>query len=254
MGAELILVGHNEERLRAVSDEIARVSGNSNLHPMRYDLSSMADVRGLASDIKNKHTKLDVLINNVGIIMGERKLTVDEYEYTFALDHLAPFLLTNLLLEEHMLTAPSRIVTVSSGAHATGHMHFDDLMMEKGWTPFKSYSQAKLANVLFTYELARRLNGTGITANCLHPGGVRSNFGSNLGRAYRVGMALFRPFMISPEKGARTSIYLASSPDVENVTGKYFAKCQPKRSSKESYDLEEAKRLWEISEKLTSIP
>lgn len=253
LGADLILVGRSDERLRTLGEELTRTTGNRTVRTMRCDLSSMDEVRRLASEFKSANRKLDVLINNAGLILGERKLTVDGYEYTFALDHLAPFLLTNLLLDELTVAAPSRVVTVSSAAHRTGRMHFDDLMLEKGWTPFKAYSQAKLANVLFTYELARRLQGTGVTANCVHPGGVRTNFGHELGGAMKIGMAIFRPFMISPEKGARTSIYLASSPDVEGISGKYFVRSRPSESSRESYDVDEAKTLWEMSERLTRL-
>ena len=252
-GADLILVGHNDERLRTACEEIRRTTGNNAVQPMLCDLSSLEEVRRLAGEFMEKHDRLDVLVNNAGLILRNRKSTVDGYEYTFALDHLAPFLLTNLLLDELMRAAPSRVVTVSSGAHFRGRIHFDDLMLENEWTPDKAYSQAKLANVLFTYELARRLEGTGITANCLHPGTVRTNFGQDFRGAFRIGIALFRLFMISPEKGGRTSIYLASSPEVDGVSGKYFFKCRPSQSSQESYNLDEAKRLWEESERLTSL-
>ncbi len=185
--------------------------------------------------------------------MSERKLTIDGYEYTIALDHLSPFLLTDLLLDKLRSSAPSRIVTVSSSAHNMGRIDLDDIMLEKNWKPFRAYSQAKLANVLFTYELARRLQGTTVTANCLHPGVVRSGFGQDSKGVFNAGMALMRPFMISGEKGARTSIYLASSPQVENLTGKYFVKEKEKMSSSRSRDEESAKRLWELSEKLTGM-
>jgi NAD(P)-dependent dehydrogenase (short-subunit alcohol dehydrogenase family) len=194
-----------------------------------------------------------VLINNAGTIVGDRRLTVDGYEYTFALDHLSPFLLTDLLLGKLKATAPSRVITVSSAAHFYGTMHFDDLMLKKGYRPFKAYGQAKLANVLFTYELAKRLDGSGITANCLHPGTVRTHFGDELGKAGRLAIVVVRPFEISPRRGARTSIYLASSPEVEGVTGKYFVSRRPRRSSGESYNLEEARRLWDVSVRLTGL-
>ncbi len=253
MDANLILVGHNEERLQASCEEITKRTSNGTVRPMLCDLSSMEEVRRLAREFKEQYNKLDVLVNNAGLILGERKLTVDGYEYTFALDHLSPFLLTNLLLDELKAAAPSRVVTVSSNAHFSGHMHFDDLMLQRRWSPFKAYGQAKLANVLFTYELARRLEGIGITSNCLHPGTVRTNFGRELGGTYGIGWAIVRMFLIGPEKGARTSIYLASSPEVEGISGKYFVKCKPRQSSRESYNLEEAKKLWDVSEKLTGL-
>jgi NAD(P)-dependent dehydrogenase (short-subunit alcohol dehydrogenase family) len=254
MGLELVLVGRSDERLRAVSEEITRTTGNQAVQTMRGDLSSMQEVRRLTTEFKSSHNKLDVLINNAGLILGKRELTTDGHEYTFALDHLAPFLMTNLLLDHLKRGAPSKVITVSSSAHRMGRMQFDDLMLEKGWTSFKAYGQAKLANALFTYELARRLNGTKVTSNCLHPGVVRTNVGRELGGATRlVAITVIRPFAISPQKGARTPIYLATSPEVENVSGKYFVRCKPSRSSRESHNVDEAKRLWEASEKLTGM-
>lgn len=253
MGATIILVGRNNEKLKATRDEMAQQTGNETLETMRCDLSSMKEVRQLAEEFNKSHDRLDVLVNNAGGIMSERKLTVDGYEYTFALDHLSPFLLTDLLLDKLRSTAPSRIVTVSSVASSLGRIDLDDIMLEKNWKPFRAYGQAKLANVLFTYELARKLQGTGVTANCLHPGAVRSGFGMDSKGAFKAMNYALRPFMISAKKGARTSIYLASSPEVESVTGKYFVREKEKRSSTRSYDEVSAKQLWELSEKLTGL-
>jgi NAD(P)-dependent dehydrogenase (short-subunit alcohol dehydrogenase family) len=250
LGATLVLVGRNDDRLTQVKDELAE-RDHRGVKTMKADLSSMAEVRQLAADVVASVPRLDVLINNAGTIVGDRCLTADGYEYTFALDHLSPFLLTKLLLGTLKASAPSRIITVSSAAHYAGTMHFDDLMLERGYRPFKAYSQAKLANVLFTYELARRLEGSGVTANCLHPGTVRTNFGKELRGASRVATAIIRPFEFGPKKGARTPIYLASSPEVDGVSGRYFVRCRPHRSSVESHNKEEAMRLWEESERLT---
>jgi NAD(P)-dependent dehydrogenase (short-subunit alcohol dehydrogenase family) len=253
MGAELVLVSRSQDRLRSLCQEIMDRTGNDRALSVPCDLSSMNDVRRLAQEFKDRHHRLDVLVNNAGAILGDRKLSVDGYEYTLALDHLAPFLLTNLLLGELKNAAPSRVVTVSSTGHRAGRIHFDDLMLERGWTTLKAYGQAKLANVLFTYELDRHLEGTGVTANCLHPGMVRNGFGSELRGPMRLLSAVMMPFTISEEDGARTSIYLASAPEVEGVSGRYFVQRRASGSSRRSYDMDVAKRLWEASEKLTGL-
>jgi NAD(P)-dependent dehydrogenase (short-subunit alcohol dehydrogenase family) len=179
MGADLVLVGRNDERLAAIEDRVLK-EGCGSATTLRADLSSMEEVRWVGTELKNTLPRLDVLINNVGVIVPERRTTVDGYEYTFALDHLCSFLLTNLLIDKLKASAPSRIINVSSSAHILGKVHFDDLMLEKGYSPFKAYGQAKLANILFTRELARRLEGTGVTANSLHPGLVKTHFGLDL--------------------------------------------------------------------------
>jgi NAD(P)-dependent dehydrogenase (short-subunit alcohol dehydrogenase family) len=182
-------------------------------------------------------------------------VTADGLERTFALNHLAPFLLTNLLLERLMASAPARVVSVSSGAQGMGKIDFDDLMGERKYSGSRAYDQSKLANVMFTYELARRLEGTGVTATALHPGLTNTAFsGEDPARAFAPIVALLRPFMRSPEKGAATSVYLASSPEVEGVTGKYFAKCQEKTSNKSSYDSAITARLWDVSAALVGLP
>lgn len=252
MGASMVLVGRSDDRLAATGDAIARETGNCPVL-LRADLSSMSEVRDLAARIREKVARLDVLINNAGTIVGGRRLTADGYEYTFALDHLSPFLLTNLLLDVLISSAPSRVITVSSMAHFAGKVHFDDLMLERGYGPWKAYCQTKLANVMFTYELARRLEGTGVTSNCVNPGGVRTRFGNEASGLVRFGLVAIRPLELSPEKGARTSIYLASSPEVKDVTGRYFVREKARRSSPASYDMDAARRLWEISARLTGI-
>jgi retinol dehydrogenase 14 len=198
-----------------------------------------------------------VLINNAGLFRSERIATADGLETTFAVNHLAYFLLTKLLLDVLKASAPSRIVNVASGDHSNGTIDFDDLQGEDGYKGPKAYSQSKLANVLFTYELDRRLEGAGVSANCLHPGGripVRTNFGSGVSGVFGLMVRALRPLMISPEKGAETSIYLASSPEVEGLSGRYFVKKAEARSSDESYDAGLAKRLWEVSAELTNLP
>lgn len=253
MGASLILVGRSNDRLAATRDGLAPPAAGSETTLLRADLSSMNEVRGLAAEIRERTTRLDVLINNAGTIVGPRRLTVDGHEYTFALDHLSPFLLTHLLTDLLRSSAPSRVITVSSSAHYAGSIHFDDLMLERGYSAFKAYSQAKLANVLFAYELARRMQGTGVTSNCVHPGSVRTHFGNEASGLLHLGLVVVRPFELSPEQGARTSIYLASSPEVEGVTGRYFVRGRAHRSSPASYDEDAARRLWEASAKLTGL-
>jgi NAD(P)-dependent dehydrogenase (short-subunit alcohol dehydrogenase family) len=250
MNATLAIVGRNRERTERVVDEIRKATGNDKVKHYLCDLSSLANVRRLASDFISDHSRLDVLINNAGAINGKRIHSQDGYELTFAVNHLAHFLLTNLLLDVLKKCSPSRVVVTSSAAASMSHMHFDNLMLNRNYTAFKAYSQSKLANQLFTFELARQLHQTGVTANCFNPGVVRTGFAMNNKNAFRVGMALFRPFMISAKKAAETSIYLASSLEVKNVTGKYFVNKMIKEPPKVATDLGAAARLWEISEKL----
>jgi NAD(P)-dependent dehydrogenase (short-subunit alcohol dehydrogenase family) len=253
MGATVVLVGRSREKLDRVAGSIASATGNRTIDTMVCDLTSMESVRKLASDFKHKYQRLDVLINNAGEIVSERRTTVDGFEYTLALDHLSHFLLTMLLVNLIEASAPARIINVSSSAHSLGRIDFEDLMGEKKYTPMKAYGQAKLANLLFTYELARRLAGTGVTANAVHPGAVRTNFGKGMKGRWRIFLWLGSPFLIDAERGAETSIFVASSPEVSGITGKYFVKKKEKMSSKRSHDQTGAKRLWEVSSKLTGI-
>lgn len=252
-GATVVIVGRSPEKGARVLAELKQSTGNPNIELLLADLSSMKEVRALATAFKAKHDRLDVLVNNAGAIYTERQVTVDGYERTFATNHLAYFLLTNLLLDLLKKSAPARIVNVSSEAHKSGKLDFDDLQSEKSYTTFTVYGTSKLANVLFTYELARRLAGTGVTANCLHPGVISSGFGNSTNRLLRIGFALVRPFMIDAVKGAQTSIYVASSPDVAGVSGKYFKNKRPYPSRKLTQNEALAKRLWDVSERLTSI-
>ena len=252
MGAHIVMVCRSEERGLVAQEDIKTQSGNQSIDLLLADLSSQQEIRDLVTEFKQKYSQLHVLINNAGIILPKRTFTVDGIETVFAVNHLAPFLLTNLLLDVLKASAPARIITVSSRTHS-GKIDFDNLQMEKRFSLFKSYGQSKLGNILFTYELARRLDGTGVTANCLHPGGVRTNFGKDLTGIFRIGMIVAGRFLKSPKKGARTSIYLASSPDVEGVTGKYFMAKKEVKSSKISYDESVAKRLWDISAELVKL-
>src|SRR5215217_7600416 len=253
--ASVVMVGRDRGRGEAALAEIKEKSTNASVDLMLADLSSQEEVRRLADEFKEAHPRLDVLINNAGVIRSKRVASADGIEMTFAVNHLAHFLLTNLLLDLLKATAPSRIVNVSSGEQRNGTIDFDDLQGEKGYKTAKAYGQSKLANVLFTYELARRLEGTGVSANCLHPGaGVRTNLGSGVSGVFGFTVRALTPLMKSPEKGAETSIYLASSPEVEGLSGGYFVKKAEARSSDASHDERLARRLWEVSAELTNLP
>ncbi|HEY8460773.1 MAG TPA: SDR family oxidoreductase [Blastocatellia bacterium] len=251
-GASVIMVSRNRGKGEAARDEIVKETGNESVDLMIADFSDLSQIRRLAADVKAKYPRLHALVNNAGTFTRERTLTVDGYETTFAVNHLGYFLLTRELLDLLKSSAPARIVNVASDAHRSGHIHFDDLNLEKGYGIWKAYAQSKLANVLFTYELARRLEGTGVTANCLHPGVVGTNLFNNLGGLAGKFLRLFLPFMRTPEKGADTIIWLASSPEVENITGKYFADRKERATNPESYDASIAARLWEVSERMCS--
>lgn len=252
MGATVVMVCRDPQRAEPVLQEICRATGNDAVELMIADLSSQQSIRALAEAFKRKYDRLHVLVNNAGAFFLKRTVTVDGLESTFAVNHLGYFLLTNLLLDVLKASAPARVVSVSSGAHAMAHMNFDDLQGERQYSAWQAYGQSKLGNALFTLELSRRLAGTGVTANCLHPGFVRSNFATGTPFSKLV-LGLLKPFTISPERGAETSIYLATSPEVEGVTGKYFAKKRPVRSSRESIDVAVAERLWRVSEQLTDL-
>ena len=255
MGASIVMVSRDRGRGEAALAEIKERSSNASVDLMLADLSSQEDIRRLADEFKEAYPRLDVLINNAGVIRSKRVTTADGIEMTFAVNHLAYFLLTNLLLDVLEASAPSRIINVASGEQRNGTIDFDDLQGKKRYKGAKAYSQSKLANVLFTYELARRLEGTGVTANCLHPGaGVRTNLGSGVSGVFGFTVRALTPLMKSPEKGAETSIYLASSPEVEGVSGRYFVKIAEARSSDMSYDERIAGRLWEASAELTDLP
>ncbi len=253
-GATVVVIGRDRSRGEAAVTEIKERSGNAAVDLMLADLSSQESIRLLARDLTDRYGRLHVLINNAGVFLSKRTLTVDGIETTFAVNHLAPFLLTNLLLDVLKASAPARIINVTSSGERSGTINFDDLQGEGRYRGFRAYNQSKLAMVLFTYELARRLEGTGVTANCVHPGVVVTNLGRGTSGSFGLLLGLMRPFFSSPEKGAETSIYLASSPEVEGVSGKYFAKKAEARSSERSYDEATARRLWQVSADLTKLP
>jgi retinol dehydrogenase 14 len=255
LGARVAITGRETTRAEAAADEIRRATGNSEVRAFGTDLSSQAEVRRLATEILAAYPRLDVLVNNVGGFWATRHVTADGLEHTFAVNHLAAFLLTDLLLDRLKGNAPARVVTVSSGAQSMGKIDFDDLQGERGYSGQTAYNQSKLASVMFTYESARRLTGTGVTANVLHPGVVRTGFGAeDPSWVYKVIVPLVRPFMKRPEQGAATSIYLASSREVEGVTGQYYVDQKPRTSNKASYDLAAASRLWRVSAALVGLP
>ena len=250
MGATLVMVCRDRNRGEEAMEKIKGKSKNEKVELMVADLSSMEAVRGLAREFQGEHPRLDVLINNAGLVALRRHVTSDDYETTFAVNYLSQFLLTNLLLKQLEAGAPSRVVNVSSSAHFGGHIDFDDLQLERSYSAMRAYSQSKLAVVLFTYELARRVRDRGVTANCLHPGVVATNFFRRSVGPFGFVMNVTRLFLISPKKGAETAVYLASSPEVADITGEFFYKKRPKKSDPESYDEAAAARLWTVSEQL----
>ncbi len=255
MGATVVITARDERRGRATQSEIKERSGND-AELLMADLSSLADVRRLAAEFRSKHDSLHVLLNNAGAVNAQRLVSEDGYEMTIAVNHLAHFLLTDLLLDVIKASSPARIINVSSGAHTGAKIDFDDLQSENGYAlgGMRAYGQSKLANVLFTNELARRLDGSGVTANSLHPGVVKTGFGRNNGGFVGVFFSVFQtvasPFLLDSAKGAETSVFLASSPDVETVSGEYFVKSTSVPSNDISNDADVAKRLWDVSEEL----
>lgn len=250
MGAELVLVCRDHARGEAAVAEIANKTGNSKVELLLADLGSQRRIRDVADAFLASDRPLHVLLNNAGLILTKRTETEDGIETTFAVNHLAYFLLTNLLLERISKSAPARIVNVSSAVHRRGEIHFDDIGGKTWYGGMDAYAQSKLANILFTRELARRLGGTGVTANALHPGVVATGFGRNNRGAFRQMMRMAAPFLLSPEKGARTSVHLCASPELEGVTGRYFADCKEEQPSAAALDDEAARRLWAISEEM----
>jgi NAD(P)-dependent dehydrogenase (short-subunit alcohol dehydrogenase family) len=251
-GAHVIMVSRDAQRAEEARKEIQLRAKSAKLDVMLADLSSLVDIRDLAERVKAKYPRLDVLVNNAGVISGKRIMTRDGFEFTFALDHLGYFFLTQELMPLLKASAPARIINVSSEAHRGGQMYFEDLHLAKGYSAIKAYCQAKLANLLFTFELARMLEGTGITVNAVHPGAVATSFGSTSSGIVKVFVMLFRPFMRSREKGAETTIYLAYSPEVANTTGKYFIDKREARPSKRALLRKDQERLWKISEELVN--
>jgi retinol dehydrogenase-14 len=250
-GSDLSIVCRTAEKGARTAAVVAERSGRTP-RVFAADLGSQKAIRALAAEVNAALPRLDVLVNNAGSILGQRSETVDGLETTFAVNHLGYFLLTSLLEPKLRASAPARVVSVASDAHRSATMDFDDLQGERSYSGWGAYCQSKLANVMFTYELARRLDGSGVTANTLHPGVVGTNF-ANAGPAIVRGLfRLARPFLASPAKGASTSIYLATSPEVEGVSGKYFVNRRDTPSSAASYDRAAQERLWAVSERLTA--
>jgi len=254
LGASLVLVGRNPERGEQALKEVRRASRVGDVTLLLADLSSQAEIRRLAADFLATGRPLHVLLNNAGVINLRREESGDGIETTFAVNHLAYFLLTRLLLERLKESAPARVVNVASDAHrGAGRLDFDDLESRRRYSAMRVYGRSKLANILFTRELARRVEGTGVTANSIHPGFVGSNFAKNNGLLGIAAMTLLRPFARSPEKGAETAIYLCASPEVESVTGEYFQDCRPHQPRPFALDDKDAHLLWDVSERMTGL-
>jgi NAD(P)-dependent dehydrogenase (short-subunit alcohol dehydrogenase family) len=260
MGAKVFITARDSGRGLLAAETIGRVVARVArrvaipVELVVFDLGSIASVRKGAADLLERAGRIDVLVNNAGVVLSDRKDTADGLEQTFEVNHLGPFLLTKLLSDRLVESSPSRVVNVASTAHKSARhgLDFDDLQSRQGYRAMKVYSLSKLANMYFTTELARRLDSTGVTANCLHPGTVATGYGrdGDTRGLFALGLRIASPFFMSPEKGALTSVYLASSPEVEGVTGKYFIKCREKKPSKAAEDSEAAKRLWQVSEDL----
>ena len=250
-GARVVIVGRSESKCRATVDEIRRAANHERVDYLLADLSSLVETRAVATQFKARYDRLDILVNNVGAVFMQFGETTDGIERTFALNHLSGyFVLTNELLDVLKNSAPARIVSVSSDAHNAGKLALDNLEMRGAYRGFRQYSNTKLMNILFTRELSRRLEGTGVTANALHPGFVASNFGTtNNGRSWVGSMIkVMHLFALSEDEGAQTSIHLATSPDVAGVTGKYFVKGREKTPAATALVETDQRRLWEASE------
>ncbi len=247
MGARVMLVSRNQQKCVTVAEQIKSQTGNLQVEYIVADLSTRTGVQQAAHEFKKHHTHLDVLLNNAGAVYMSRQLSKDNIELTFALNHLNYFHLTILLLDVLKASSSARIVSVASDAHRSQKLNFDDLQAEKSYNGMGVYGRSKLANVLFTYELARKLDGTKVTANALHPGFVSTGFGKNNGKLMKIVLGLLSPIQREPAEGAATSIYLASSPEVQGVTGKYFTDCKPVDSDPASYDRATAEKLWQTS-------
>lgn len=253
-GAKVVLVCRNRVRGEVALEEVRMLTGNDQVQLMICDLGSQHSIREFCTVFRREYQRLDILINNAGVVLPGRYETADGFELQLGVNHLGHFLLTNLLLDLLKESTPSRIINVSSGAHKIGRIHFDNINLTNNYTLWRAYGQSKLANILFTYELARRLEGTGVTVNCLHPGAVATSMGINRDSGFGTFVTkLLKPFFQTAEKGAETAVYLATSDGVKFVSGKYFYRKKAIRSSKGSYDREIAEKLWQLSEQWTGI-
>lgn len=258
-GAHVVIVGRNPQKTAETVRRISQATGNPQVEYLLADLSLLEDVHTLAAEFKARYPRLDLLVNNAGGLFTKRRETAEGFEMTLALNYLSPFLLTNLLLPVLKASPRARIVNVSALAHRMGKINFEDLQSHRnysgqGWV---AYAQAKLAGIMFTYELARRLEGTNVTVNALHPGVIATSFGAEIGVGWeplnRALRGVFNRLALTPAQGAQTTLYLATSPEVEGVSGQYFSKSKAVRTSKASYDRQVADRLWQVSEELTGL-
>lgn len=253
-GANIIMLCRNEEKAEQAKEDILKVCGHDRVDIVLADFSSIAQIRRAAEQISSNYPRIDVLNNNAGLLWGsKRQTTEDGFEMTFGVNHLAPFLLTYLLLDKIMASEQGNIINVSSEMHRYAKLDFNNLQYEKGYSGLKAYNLSKLCNILFTRELSKKLRGSKVATNALHPGGVASNFGNEANNFYGIAIKLIRPFMISPEKGAETSIYLATSREGLKASGLYFKNKQPVKPSKAALSDYNARRLWEISQALLHI-
>jgi NAD(P)-dependent dehydrogenase (short-subunit alcohol dehydrogenase family) len=257
-GATVVMTARDETRGIAARDDVRNATGNDDVHVMDLDLASFASVRGFAARFTAQYTELDVLVNNAGLMVSERRESADGNELTLQVNHLGPFLLTMLLRDPLVAADRARVVNVSSDMHkrARTGIDFDDLQLTRRFNASYAYGRTKLANILFTRELARRWADTGIDTNALHPGFVRSGFGQDGDMRGWMGYALriVRPFAIGVEQGAATSVYVATAPELAGVTGGFWAKCAPAEPSRAAHDDAAAARLWDVSETLTGLP
>ena len=253
-GARVVMVCRSRKRGDDALAEVKRRAPSAAVDLMLCDMASQASIRDFAAAFASAHDRLDVLVNNAGTMFAKRELTVDGIECTFAVNHLGYFLLTRLLLPLIEAAAPARIVNVASAAHKRARLDWNNLQAERSFTSFSAYDRSKLCNIAFTYALARRLDGSGVAVNCLHPGVVSTSFGNSAGLIMRTVIKAARPFLLTSERGAETSIFLASSPTVDGVSGKYFARCRPLRSNHASYDRAGQQRLWKLSSELCALP
>jgi NAD(P)-dependent dehydrogenase (short-subunit alcohol dehydrogenase family) len=253
LGATVVLVGRDPGRIESSLAYVRQAVPDAKVESLQADFTCLKDVRALAEAFKARHSRLDVLLNNAGLVLHERQVTKDGFEATLGINHLAPFLLTHLLLEVLKASGPARVVNVSSEAHRYAKLDLSDLQAERGYNMMRVYGNSKLANILFTQALARRLTGSQVTTNSLHPGVVRTGFGHNTEGWMRFAVQAFGLFFLTAEQGARTSVYLSSSPEVEGVSGQYFIKCRPKKPSGDARDEQLAERLWQVSAELTGV-
>lgn len=254
MGATVTILGRDQKKGDSLIEDIRRQSQSGSVRFLGCDLSSLTSMQSVAATISKFVPRIDVLVNNAGGYYSSRRVSADGVEMTFALNHLSYYVLTNLLLDKIKASSPARIINVSSRLHLQGVIDFANLEMQRGYDGLKAYNNSKLMNVMFTYALARKLKGTQVTANCLHPGFVASGFGHNNYGLYGLGLRVLQAVAAVPvKKGAETSIYLASSPEVDTVTGKYFVNKKPEASSELSYNMDLQEKLWAVTAKMTGI-